>query len=257
MARLNPRRRRTFIAVHRFFGQVAAVVVLLLVVTGMLLNHIDDVAWMKGTVSSDLLLGWYGVVPTEEVVHYTVGRHSAASLEHGLYLDGRLVGSTHAPLLGAVLVQRFVAFAVHDRVIVFDPNPKLADDREPIVDQMDSASLPGRVVRVGLTPDRRLAVETPDGRFASNADLLGWEPYDAAGEVTWSESIPPSAEQHEAILRGYRGEGLPRTRVIADLHSGRIFGRFGPAAMDASAIALLVLVVTGLVGSGFGRRRGG
>lgn len=231
--------------------------VLLLAVTGVLLNHVDDVAWMKGTVSSEVLLGWYGVAPSEEIVHYGVGRHSAASLEHGLYLDGRLVGSTRSPLVGAVAVQRFVAFAMHDRIIIFDPDPKIADDREPIVDQMDSASLPGQVVRVGMTVQRRLAVETPEGRFASDADLLGWEPHDPTLDVTWSESTPASAEEREAILHGYRGEGLPRTRVVADLHSGRIFGRFGPLAMDLMAVALLVLVATGLMGSGFGRRRGG
>ena len=59
------------------------------------------------------------------------------------------------------------------------------------------------------------------------------------------------------ILGEYRGRGLPLIRVLSDLHSGRIFGRYGTWLMDASAVILLLLVATGILGSGLGRRRGG
>lgn len=234
---------------------MAAVVVLLLAVTGVMLNHVDDLAWMKGNVTSSWLLDWYGVAPSEEIVHFEVGRHSAAGLEGGLYLDGRLVDSSPDPLVGAVPVQRYVAFAMPDRIVIYDPVGGGGDAPPPVVDQMDSASLPGVVVRVGATADRRIALQSASQRFVSTPDLLGWEPLDAGAEVSWSAPSEASEAQRDAILRGYRGNGLPRTRVVADLHAGRLFGRFGPLAMDLSAVALLVLVVTGLAGSGFGRRR--
>ncbi len=232
-------------------------IVLLLAVTGLMLNHVDDLAWMEGTVGFEPLLDWYGVAPREEIVHFDVGRHSAASLEQWLFLDGRAVGRARSSLVGAVAVQRFVAFALRDRIVIFDPDPKLADDRESIVDQMDTASLPGDLLQIGSTDDRRLAVETPDGRFASDEDLLGWEPLVAGEAVAWSQPSTPNDDQREGILHSFRGTGLPRTRVVQDLHSGRIFGSYGPVVMDAAAVVLLVLVATGIAGSGLGRRRSG
>jgi uncharacterized iron-regulated membrane protein len=39
---------------------------------------------------------------------------------------------------------------------------------------------------------------------------------------------------------------LPLERVLLDVHSGRIFGRYGPLAMDLAALALAVLALSGI-----------
>lgn len=44
----------------------------------------------------------------------------------------------------------------------------------------------------------------------------------------------------------FRGRILPWERVILDLHSGRIFGPWGPWLMDAAAILLLFLAGSGV-----------
>jgi hypothetical protein len=41
-------------------------------------------------------------------------------------------------------------------------------------------------------------------------------------------------------------EALTWDRVLLDLHTGRFFGGFGPYAMDAAAILLLLLVFSGV-----------
>ncbi len=226
-----------------------------LALTGLLLGHVDDLAWMKGTVRWEALLDWYGVSPEGEVVHFDAGRHRGASLERGVYLDGRRVAKTESPLVGVVAFQRFVVFGARDRLIVINPDPMVEDDRERIVDQMDTASLPGALERVGVSDADQLAVESGGAVYAADADLLGWSRVAPGTRVVWSVPSPPTVELREEILHAYRGTGLPRTRMIADIHSGRILGDFGPALMDASAVILLLLVATGIMGSGLGRRR--
>ena len=44
----------------------------------------------------------------------------------------------------------------------------------------------------------------------------------------------------------YRGHSLSWERVLLDLHSGRLFGRYGTWVMDIAAGLLLVLVMTGI-----------
>jgi hypothetical protein len=259
VSRLNPKFRRSLIATHRFFGQAAAFVVILLALTGLALNHEEDFEFLKGTVSLDAILNLYGLEPQGEWVHYQAGPHGCTSLERGIYLDGRYLTATETPLIGVVRFQRFLAFASPNRLLLVDSAPTMEDERPQIVDQMDSASLPGELIRLGRDKSQQLIVETNDGSFRAGDDLLEWHLVDnvETAEVAWSEATEPTADQRAKVLREFRGEGLPRSRVMADLHSGRIFGRFGPAVMDASAVILLLLVITGIMGSGLGRRRTG
>ncbi|MDP3677938.1 MAG: hypothetical protein Q8R23_02450, partial [Methylotenera sp.] len=39
---------------------------------------------------------------------------------------------------------------------------------------------------------------------------------------------------------------LPLERIVLDLHSGRIFGRYGPLLMDVAALVLIVLSFSGV-----------
>ncbi len=51
------------------------------------------------------------------------------------------------------------------------------------------------------------------------------------------------------------GRWLSAERILLDVHSGRILGRYGPWLMDGAAILLLILAATGLIG--WFRGRGG
>ena len=54
-----------------------------------------------------------------------------------------------------------------------------------------------------------------------------------------------SPELNRKILARYRGHGLPLERVLLDLHSGRILGKWGVWLIDVVAILLFVLAITG------------
>ncbi|HSN52770.1 MAG TPA: PepSY-associated TM helix domain-containing protein, partial [Woeseiaceae bacterium] len=45
----------------------------------------------------------------------------------------------------------------------------------------------------------------------------------------------------------YRGRGVTVERVLDDLHSGRIFARAGTLVMDAVAVFMIVLSLSGFV----------
>jgi hypothetical protein len=257
--RLNPKLRRSLIATHRFFGQLVVLVVVLLALTGLALNHDEEFDFLKGAVHWEPLLDWYGLVPKGELVHFSAGDHNAAGLELGLYLDGRYLIATESELIGVVGVQQFLAIATADRLFLVEPMS--VDPEAPqggpgarIFDQMNSASLPGSLTRVGSSRDQKLWVAVQDEFFTADAELLNWE-RSVPKDVSWSEASRAPEALTTEILREYRGHGLPLIRVLVDLHSGRIFGRHGTWLMDGSAVILLLLVLTGILGSGLGRRR--
>ena len=50
----------------------------------------------------------------------------------------------------------------------------------------------------------------------------------------------------EEAIEVLLAQGLSLERLLLDVHSGRIFGRYGPWVVDAAAIALLMLGLSGV-----------
>jgi hypothetical protein len=251
-ARANSRKRwRRWAATariwHRRIGLVIAALVAVLAVTGLLLNHGDRLDLDRINVKAGWLVAWYGLDPVEAPVHFRAGEHWVSWIDGAVYAHGRKVGDASGAPLGAVAFDSLVAVATTKSLVVLTPEGEL-------VERLGAALLPGTITRVGTAISNRIVIDSPEGRFASDSDLLSWGPIDE--EVAWSEASTPTEAVLEQQLAGYRGQGLPLSRVLLDLHSGRLFGSVGAAVMDAAAIFLLVLVATGVVNwAGFRRPR--
>ena len=59
--------------------------------------------------------------------------------------------------------------------------------------------------------------------------------------------LPAPAEQSADHFSPYSIPQLSLDRLLLDLHSGRLFGKTGVYLMDAAAIGLLLLSITGLI----------
>ncbi|NQV20126.1 MAG: PepSY domain-containing protein [Rhodospirillales bacterium] len=223
---------------HRTLGIAAAVFVLFLSVTGVLLNHGGQLGLDRHTTDSPWLLDWYGLAHNSEIVSYQAGGHWISWSDRHLFLDGRAVAEHAANLRGAALSDGLIAAATPDEIFLLTPEGDL-------VERLNGASLPGHAKRVGLDPDKGFVIGTAHANFRATKDFSVWS--ETGAEVRWAEPVPTPAEIQQKVLVDYRGAGLPWSRVMLDVHSGRILGRWGPFVMDAAAIALIVLALTGLV----------
>lgn len=237
----NPRRHRQVNLVHRYLGLAVALFVALLAVTGVLLNHAEELPLLERPVRSELLLDWYGLSPDGELASFPAGRHWAVGLERGIYLDARHVAASESPLIGAAVLDDFLVLATRDSLLLVT-----ADGEAHLIDRLKSESLPGELQRIGRGADGQLRVEAAGGIHRADRDILSWGAADPSEPVRWSAAGELPREQRRAVLASFRGEGLPLGRVIADLHSGRILGSFGSLLMDGAALALLLLTGTGL-----------
>ena len=237
---VNPRQRRQLDLAHRYLGLAVALIVALLAVTGILLNHAEEIPLLERPVRSELLLNWYGLSPDGELVSFAAGRHWAVGLERGIYLDARHVAASEAPLIGAAALDDFLVLATRDSLLLVT-----ADGEANLIDRLQSESLPGELQRIGRGADGQLRVQAAGGIHRADRDLLSWGGADPSEPVRWSAAAELPPEQRRAVLASFRGEGLPLGRVIADLHSGRILGSFGSLFMDGAALVLLLLTGTG------------
>ena len=241
---MNRRRRhrlklKSFYVWHRWLGLMAALFVILLAVTGLVLNHTDALRLDARHVRTTWLLDLYGIHAPAEVPSYAAGKHWISQWEQRLYLDSRDLGETAVGrLIGAARFGDLILVALEKALLLVTPDGE-------VVERLGSESLPALPLRqLGRDPDGRPLLITPNGNFAADAQLLAWQP--STAEPAWlahAGRLP--AELRAILLRDWRGQGLTLERVILDLHSGRILGNAGVWLMDGAAVLLLLLAFSG------------
>ena len=223
---------------HRYVGLTAAVFVLLLAATGILLNHTETLRLADRTAQSAWLLDWYGIHAPQEVAAFRAGGHWISRWGQRLYLDERGVDAPDRPLVGAIRFEDFLVVALHGRVLL------LTAEGETVEVLGDTEGVPTGLRRIGRAGDR-LVAEGAHGTYTAEADLIGWAP-GAPAHVEWATPAPLPAALHTELSQRYRGTGLPLERVVLDLHSGRFLGAGGVYLMDAAAVLMGFLAATGV-----------
>ena len=223
---------------HRRIGVAVSLLALWLAVTGLLLNHNDQLQLDQNSVNSQLLMTLYGIEPPQ-VVSYPVGDGWLSHLgDNRVYLDKREVAYCTPPLSGALLQGTMIVAACGGGLLL------LSTEGEIIERLGETYGFPQPVLRVADS-DNLLILDSQQGAFSFDLELLSWQPY-AGIQPQWIEAAQPptllATYLREESLRG----GLNWERVLLDLHSGRLAGYLGVLLMDAVAILMAVLAISGL-----------
>lgn len=233
-------RHRLFWTWHRRIGIAAAVLVLVLSVTGLALNHTDRLRLDDRFVTWSWLLDWYGIDPPSAAASFAVGLDRVTLMDDRLYLNRGLLPGHYGRLVGAVPAGEFLAIAVDDEILVVTTDGQM-------VDRLGAESgVPAAVETIGVDPAGRLLLRSGDAWLGSGAESLEWTAVPPVPQqVRWAVAEPLEAQLFSDLQRDFRARVLPVERVLLDIHSGRIAGVIGVILMDAAAVLLLVLALTG------------
>ena len=234
----NKRKSRPF---HRWLGIVTVIPLLVASITGVILNHSVDFGLSERHVTNSWIQSRYGMVLEGEPKAYGLNSTAfAAEWDSHIFHRENLVTSSGS-LKAAVPLRDGVAVVTESTVHYFGLDGEL-------IETLSAPSLPATPFsRAGQTSDLTLALDTPEGVFVSDGELLDFTAMDGEGEIVWSTQVSPDSEDRETWKRAFFGEGIPLDRVILDLHSGKIFGSFGKWIWDVLVLGILVLSFTGLV----------
>jgi len=130
-------------------------------------------------------------------------------------------------------------------VIAFDSELLLLSNDGELVERIPTGTSFSNTRRLGLKYLRPV-IETSDPLYyMADEHIIDWDVI-TNEDIAWSETVNLDPAQRQALLLEFRGKGLSMERVMLDLHSGRIFGSYGIYVMDAAALALLWLSLSGL-----------
>lgn len=223
---------------HRRLGLAAAAFLALIVVTGVLVNHGREFGLDDARVRGGVLGARYAVAPEAPPVSFQAGDRWFSAFARTLFVDGTPVAERVADARGAVAAPPVLVFASAQELFLIAPDGA-------VIERSGAETLPGAIERIGTAPDGRVVIDTSRGRYAAAADFLGWSETDAAAHWSAPRDAPPAVA--DKLAEHYGGPGVPASRVVLDIHSGRILGPWGPYLVDALAAIFLLLAITGVI----------
>jgi len=236
-------RKRTLLAWHRWLGFAATVFLVILSLTGLALNHTERLKLDQIVLRSEWILNQYGMAGGSQIRSYRISETDTIS-----YLDGQLFFN-QAPLLaseapvGLALEPQFTLVVCPNALIYLTPDGEL-------IEKLPRNQLPmaDSIQQIGQSPEKRPILATASGVWSTDENWLNFESYDGSYTVTPLPLAQLNPIQEARLLEAFQGEGITLYRVLLDLHSGRLFGWGGRTVMDLTAIAILLLIASGLAG---------
>lgn len=219
---------------HARLGMTAALFFIVLIVTGVALNHTERLGLAHTDIRSKVLTRWYGL-PTPRILAVYPAAAFVATPEAWLYQGQRLADGGGA-VVGVVALPDMLVVATAQSLGLYTHTGER-------IDMLRNAALPYLpVTGLGRT-DSKMVLKTPAGLFSS-ADGLGWQAISENG-VVWAHAQTPDARTLERVHQQL-APSLPLERIVLDLHSGRLLGRYGLLLMDGAAFILLLLALSGM-----------
>lgn len=221
---------------HRYFGLTIVFFVIVLAVTGMLLNHTEALALSQRHTSNPLLMKLYGIpAPTITAVFKSENHTLLVGKQHVL-LDGKEI-PIRPPVYGMV-------FANGVLLIAGETGISLVSQEGELIDLLRS---PAPVRKIGASRGH-IVIESNNRHFQIDAAMTQLMPIvdDAHNVPSWSRPEKTSDDERSALATQLPRNSIPIERVVLDLHSGRLFGFAGVILFDFVALAMIVLSGSGL-----------
>jgi len=208
------RRRKALARWHRRLAAVVGLWLVVLAITGVLINHANDWGLDRSPLPDSLQRWVYGVDPGDDFCH-----HAAA-----IGPDCRVV---------------FAELVLRSGTLLLGPSRAyLLDGEGQPVEAVAAAQLGLGDFEAGLADGERVLLRGSGRTVLADADLLDWEVVDAGAD----SGLAGAAWQ---VRSDTAGADLNWERLLLDLHAARFLGPAAWLLNDLLAGLILVLGLTG------------
>jgi len=224
---------------HTWAGLLSAIVLLNLVITGILLNHTDQLQLNRHHVNYVPLLKWYGFKPPGRATRFYLPAGQLLQLDEAVYLGPQRLFDRAESIIGFCELSETLAIVTQTETTLVTLDGELIETIE-LPDVLSHG-----VDRVACTPvgpmiDSGGAVYAPDELFTN------WRVGTTPEMLNWSTPELLGTADRVAAYRLYHNRSLTWERLLVDLHSGRLLGFSGVLLVDAAAMLLLLQLLSGV-----------
>ncbi|MFC1578958.1 PepSY domain-containing protein [Pseudomonadota bacterium] len=223
---------------HRRLGLVAALFVLLLSVSGIVLNHSSELGLDSAMVEWSALRRAYGDGGADLPAYRADGRWVYRAASGRVYLDAREVAPCRGGLVGAEALEGLLVVACAEELLL------LTADGQLIESAISGTGLPVPVTGIGATATG-VVLQSRGNWWLADLDGMAFDepaPGGAAVRQRAPGTLPVNLRQ---AIPG-QDAWLNWERLLLDLHSGRLFGPVGVGVVDAIGVLLCALALSGV-----------
>lgn len=224
---------------HRLVGLCAAVFLIIMALSGGLLNHAESFGLDQYHTRHPLLIGWYGIEAVTINTGFHVNGHWFAQIGETVYRDAQKITRMNTSLVGVVALAQQYVLVAEDEMILILPSGG-------VLERIDSLlGLPHGLMAGGKDDNGELIVKTKQGQYVAQQDFSVWRA-STTQTVAWSQASSLPVAMRQQLAQQRYGNGLSLERVLLDLHSGRLLGQAGVWLMDILTLMIITLAVTGV-----------
>jgi hypothetical protein len=233
---------------HRRLGVLAAFFVLVLSTTGIVLNHSSEWGLDRSFVDWPWLSRAYGDDATD-LPAFQLGEHWISRAANGrVYLDAVDVARCSGKLVGAVESGDLLFAACAEELLLISGSGELVESITA------STGLPVPLQSVGLI-DSQVALQVGGIWWLADLDQMDFSHRAPAGGAVVRQLVPDRLPEDIRNRIPVPDQWLSWERLLLDLHSGRVFGRIGVFWVDAVAVLVGSLAISGTAMWWLHRRR--
>ncbi len=222
---------------HRRFGLLLVIFIMLLAITGIMLNHTDALKLSKTKINNSIVLSVYEINPKEAPISYKTEQHIFSQLDEQIYFDDKKLFNSKQQIRGVTNAGEIIILVLSRDVVLLSRDGELID-RYPLAQKTE-------IEHVGMLNKKAIIKMMDQTMWQADEDIINWQAIDSI-QMSWAPQTQLNEALKENLLEQYRGEGLPLERIVLDIHSGRILGNFGVYIMDGVAILMMFLSLSGL-----------
>lgn len=232
---------------HRKLGIIAAFFIIFLSISGVALNHTTSLSLAHKPIHNTWLLDHYGIAPPADIRFY---QQSSLQITNNLvWLKGKLLLESEADIIsvGAMLLNISSDTLINVFVIASKTHLYIFDDQGELIDQLGvETGVPEGIEALNIE-NNIVTLKSSSGYYQSDGDFMYWQAISPLVEPSWIlPQADVSLDKTQQASLAYRSQFLTLERIILDAHSGRILGLAGVLFMDAVAILLILLSLSGV-----------
>ena len=224
--------------IHKFTGIAVCIFLIHLSITGIFLNHTEDLGLDEKYTASPMILALYNISMPSQEESFLVDNIFISRFGDQVFMGNQPIIKSESPIMGAAFANQILAIAFPNEMVL------LTQEGELIERISSTAELPENIQKLGVS-EGILYLKTPNQLWQSSDQAQAWELSDSNFN-DWSNEVIMPDQQTKQIEMYFSGKGVSLEQFFLDLHNGNIIKGFGKWLLDIIAIFLLLLSISGI-----------
>lgn len=241
------KKNKKIIDLHRYIGMFLCLFLVILSLTGIFLNHTDDLKLDNRYLKWPWLMKFYGLEAPQVDQHFQANDHFISNYQGQIFINGQSSFTIQEALKGIALSNRVFYIATSKEVYLFSEKLEFINILEPPVEEIQFIGQ-DQLNNSILIQDNKRKI------WSFNDIESDWQLTDLQSNP-WSKETSMTSKQKDIMVNYFFGKGITLEQFLLDLHNGIILKKLGKYLLDIVGILTLVLSITGIWMWSFRKKR--